>query len=97
MIDSCPRCGYSILPGDFYCGRCGFNIFEKESKISLTKAELKLDDIRLRLGIVYLKKGEFSKAIETFEKVLAEHPSNLQAQELLIEAKEALENITLDE
>jgi len=93
MIKSCPRCGFAIQPGDFYCGNCGFNIFEKESKVALTQAELKLDDIRVKLGIVYLKKGEYSKAIETFEKVLLDCPQNLEAQQLLNNAKEALEAI----
>ena len=97
MIKTCPRCGFAIQPGDFYCGKCGFNIFEKESKVSLTQAELKLDDIRLRLGNVYLKKGEYSKAIETFEKVLQDNPKSAEAQHLLDNARKALEDITSTE
>jgi Tfp pilus assembly protein PilF len=97
MIKTCPRCGFPVQPGDFYCGKCGFNIFEKERKVSLTQAELRLDDIRLRLGNVYLKKGEYSKAIETLEKVLKENPNNPEAQYLLEEARKALEDITSSE
>jgi Tfp pilus assembly protein PilF len=97
MIKTCPRCGHAIEPGDFYCGMCGFNIFEKESQISFTQVELGLDDIRIKLGNVYIKKGEYSKAIETLEKVLEENPKNIEAQHLLDDAREALKSITTTE
>jgi Tfp pilus assembly protein PilF len=89
-MERCPRCGKKPHPEDLYCGYCGFNIQVKESEIGETQEAFKLSDIQLRLGIVHLKKKEYYKAIEKFEKTLQYDPENKQAQAYLIQSKEAL-------
>ena len=55
---------------------------------------MKLSDIRLNLGIVYFKKGDYGKAIETFQKILNDKPDNAEAMEMLEQAQHMLKDVT---
>lgn len=93
MSKKCPKCQKEVYPEDLFCGNCGFNLSVQEHKVVGTQVDLKLSDIRFNLGMVYLKKGEYAKAIDTFEKILKEEPDNLQIMEMLKQAREALNNV----
>ena len=86
---SCPRCAQKIYDNDKFCGSCGFNLLLDKTSGSFTQQELKVNDIRLNLGIVYLKQGKNDLAIENFEKVLQNDPDNAMVKELIKNAKEA--------
>ena len=83
----CPRCGYDFDTNDKFCGFCGFNIITRGNEGSFTQNELKLSDIRLNLGIVYLKQGKNDLAVELFEKILKQEPENLKVKQMLENAK----------
>lgn len=83
MEGKCPRCDFPVLEEDKYCGGCGFRVAERENYQAKTQVEMQLSDIRINLGKVYLKKGDYAKAAESFEKVLEEDPENTEARALL--------------
>ncbi|MFZ0389934.1 MAG: tetratricopeptide repeat protein [Calditrichia bacterium] len=68
---------------DLFCGQCGFNLMAQAPGAGATQKDLKLDDIQMSLAIVYLKKGEYQKAIDVFEKILKSKPDNTHASRLL--------------
>ena len=90
-MNPCPRCGTSFQPDDLFCGYCGRSIQIKESDHSETEEAFNLSDIQFRLGIVHLKKREYYKAVEKFEKTLENDPENRKAQELLVYSKRVLQ------
>lgn len=85
----CPRCDKEIQYEDKFCGFCGYNLLMEKAGSSYTQQELKISDIRLNLGIVYLKQGKFEMAIENFEKVLEMDPENISVKKMLQKAKSA--------
>jgi hypothetical protein len=89
-MDGCPRCTAKAYPEDLFCGQCGMNIFAHQQTLGVTLKELKLGDVQLSLGIVYFKKAEFKKAIETFEKILQKDANHLHAKRLLNQARKAV-------
>ncbi len=88
-MEKCHRCGFDIYNNDKFCGFCGYNLSASSNDNSFTKQELKLTDIRLNLGIVYIKQGKNDLAIELFEKVLKQEPNNLTVKQMLETAKAA--------
>ena len=93
-MDRCPKCGAITHAEDLFCGYCGFNIMEKQIAMEATQEAFKLSDIQCRLGIVHLKKKEYYKAIEKFKKTLSHDPENNQAQDLLAQAEQLLQETT---
>lgn len=86
-MKKCPRCGSAIYTNDNFCGFCGHNLSECTTDRTFTKQELKLNDIRLNLGVVYIKQGKNDLAVELFEKVLEQDPKNLIVKQMLENAK----------
>jgi Tfp pilus assembly protein PilF len=78
MMKRCPRCGTGANEEDAYCGSCGYHLLVEGSTPGVTQKELKADDIRLNLGMVYYKMGKYAQAVEVFEKILQHDPDNLQ-------------------
>jgi len=93
-MDRCPKCNRIAQPGDLFCGYCGHRIEQKKKSIDSTVDSLKLSDVQLSLGIVYLKKRQYSKAIEKIEKILEKNPEDERAQKLLAMARGALDQAT---
>ncbi len=89
----CPRCGQMAEPTDRFCGYCGFNLFSLMQKMAKTQKDFRVSDVRLNLGVIYLKMEKYAKAIETFEKILNEEPNNLKAAGYLQEAKDKLQKV----
>lgn len=92
MNNSCPRCGSITYSEDRFCGICGFNLSQKNvpQPVAGTQVDLKLSDIRFNLAMVYYKKGDYAKALDTFESLLKEDPDNPQVKEMVEMAKAAL-------
>ena len=88
-MEKCPRCGFDVCNKDKFCGFCGYNLSASCNDNTFTKHELKLSDIRLNLGIVYIKQGKNDLAIELLEKVLKQEPNNLTVKQMLETAKAA--------
>ena len=55
-----------------------------------TQKALDLADVHYNLGLVYLKKGQYREAVETWEKALARDPGNQMLQERIAEVRERL-------
>ncbi len=91
IMDKCPRCEKQIDPEDLFCGNCGLNIMAQASFGGATQKELKLSDIQLSLGIVYLKKGEFAKARDIFNKILEVDPENQHATRMMEQIRQIQE------
>ena len=88
-MNICPRCDKKIGVDDKFCGYCGYNLLMGKAGNSFTQPELKVVDIRMNLGIVYLKQGKYDMAIENFEKVLHHDPNNMMAIKMIKKAKNA--------
>ncbi len=90
-MSTCPRCGKQIQEDDKFCGFCGFNLTIEQSTSSFTQQELKVSDIRLNLGMVYLKQGKYKLALENFKKVLAQDPNHPMAGQMIEQVQTAME------
>lgn len=89
MNFNCPKCDHNYESEDKFCGGCGHKLHDVDNFVAKTQVEMKLSDIRLNLGIIYLKKGDHVQASEVFKKVLQDEPENIEAQELLKQAEQA--------
>ncbi len=86
----CSKCSSLLYPDDKFCGQCGTAIVndENNAKKLMTQMELKIEDVRSNLGVVYFKMGRFDEAVSCFEKILKEDPDNLSARTMLEMIKE---------
>jgi len=82
-MNSCPRCNASIFPDDNFCGTCGYEINYDRNVPLVTKKDIKIADVRLKLGSVYLKMGRYDQAREIFEDILKSNPEDKMAQNML--------------
>jgi hypothetical protein len=89
-MSKCPKCNEDVHSKDLFCGHCGFRLFNHNEKISATQQELKVDDVRFNLGVIYLKKNELEKAIDIFSKILDDQPGNSKVNEMLQAAQEKM-------
>ena len=89
-MKQCSNCRCEISTEDLYCGQCGMLLQSSELKPAITKAEIRIEEVRFNLGMVYFKMGKYCKAIEMFEKTIAINPKNLASMEMLNRANEAL-------
>ncbi|OGG53312.1 MAG: hypothetical protein A3F84_24970 [Candidatus Handelsmanbacteria bacterium RIFCSPLOWO2_12_FULL_64_10] len=73
---TCPACKTPTAPDDLYCSRCGrrLSASAREEPLTATQKAMSLSDVRCRLGMVYYKKGDLPRAIETWRKVLETAP-----------------------
>jgi Tfp pilus assembly protein PilF len=73
---TCPACGTPAHPDDLYCGRCGRRLQAsvREEPLAATQKAMSLSDVRFRLGMVYYRKGDLPRAIETWRKALEAAP-----------------------
>lgn len=92
----CARCGRRLDPEDVFCGHCGKRVREPAASDDHTLEPMKLTDVLMGLGIVCLRKGDYFKAVEKFEKIIAADPGNHKARELLFRARRAVRDITGD-
>lgn len=90
-MNSCPRCGKQIQENDKFCGFCGYNLTVEQTTNSFTQQELKVSDIRLNLGMVYLKQGKYNLALENFKKVLDHDPHHPTVNQMIKKVQAAME------
>lgn len=89
-MDGCPRCNTPVHKDDLFCGQCGIPILAQKQSLDATLKELKLNDVQLSLGIVYFKKAEYEKAVETFKRILKMDSNHIHAKRLLKQAQKAI-------
>ncbi|GEM_PF-1303707 len=72
----CPACKTSTDPDDLYCSRCGQRLATPAPKeaVAATQKAMSLSDVRCRLGMIYYRKGDLPRAIETWRKALEAAP-----------------------
>ena len=73
---------------DLFCGACGQELSDRVECATVTEQELKVNDVRFNLGVVYVRMGKYGEAIKTFEKILQDDPSNSKALEMCQRARE---------
>ncbi len=96
-MNICPRCGTGGANGDRFCGFCGYNLTVQNDSDFVTRQDLKVQDIRFDLAIVYYNEGKYAAAKQIFENVLKEHPEHTQARELYEKSRKALADARVDE
>lgn len=89
-MNMCPRCGKTHKPEDRFCGFCGCNVTVQNMSDFVTKPAMKLSDIQFDLAILYFKEEKYAESVEVFQKLLQEHPDNLQVIDMLQRAQVAL-------
>lgn len=80
----CPRCSEEVFPDDLFCGNCGRKLDSGDAEqLMKTQTELRVEDVRSNLGIVYYKMGKYEEAIGAFKKVLENNPEDEKALEMI--------------
>ncbi len=88
----CKHCGAETTPEDHYCPGCGKRIvLENENQRGSTQGVVTLSDVKYKLGMVYFKKGDYARAIGTWQQVLKDEPDHPEANKLIQEAQAQLE------
>ncbi len=83
-MNRCPRCSEEVFPNDRFCGNCGRKLEAGDAEqLMKTQTELRVEDVRSNLGIVYYKMGKFEEAIGAFKKVLENNPRDEKALEMI--------------
>lgn len=92
-MSTCASCDAEFAPDDRYCPQCGKRIERQEvDGANMTQGAMNLSDVRFKLGMVYFKKGEYARAAEAWEKVLANNPDNVDLKRLIQDARSRLES-----
>ncbi|MGH1362092.1 MAG: tetratricopeptide repeat protein [Calditrichia bacterium] len=91
MTITCKKCSNSMEQADKFCGACGAPKEKNVAPLLGTKVDMQLSDIRYNLAQVYVKKGDFQKALNVFEKLLEENPDNSEIQLQINSLKSMLE------
>ena len=87
-MSNCSECGAKCEPEDRYCPQCGRRMSGSTGGGSVdTQKSLDLSEIQYNLGMVYFKKQEYQRAIETWEKVLGRRPDDGELKRLIEEAR----------
>ena len=89
-MQKCPKCESEQLPEDVFCGMCGFKLDSSERMSHVTQKELTVEDVRVKLGMVYYRMGKYHEAIDIFEKTLKTNPDDPVAKRMLETIKEKL-------
>ena len=83
-MPACPHCDTETMPEDRYCPQCGKRIVADDlDNPAMTQGAMDIGDVRFKLGMVYFKKGEHKRAVETWEKVLLDDPDNVELKRLI--------------
>jgi cytochrome c-type biogenesis protein CcmH/NrfG len=61
----------------------------------MTQKALDVTDVRYRLGMVYFKKDQYARAVEIWEKILAERPQDKDLERLIEDARNRLQESNL--
>jgi ABC-type phosphate transport system ATPase subunit len=87
-MNACNYCSEDLVSGDRYCTKCGrqSSSLASEGEVTTQKA-LDVTDVRYRLGMVYYKKNQFSRAIQIWEKILEERPGDRDLDALIQDAR----------
>lgn len=94
-MKTCPKCGSAITEDDNFCGQCGLNLSVTiQTTTVFMQKDLNANDMRYKLGEVYLKQGKYDLAIKNFKQVLSENPDNPAANEMLQQAVSAQNKVT---
>lgn len=89
-MKDCPKCGSERLPEDVYCGMCGYKLDSHDQMSHITQKELTVEDVRVKLGMVYYRMGKYHEAIDIFEKTLKMNPDDAVAKRMLDAIKDKL-------
>lgn len=94
-MPTCPQCHAETLSESKYCGQCGHKLVRsfQTSGGKVTQKAMKSVDIRYKLGMIYLKRGKYNEAIETWQKLLEEESENVAVKKLIDEARKNLKII----
>jgi len=95
-MNTCQKCKAENPDGDNYCGQCGFQLTNFGAPVGLTQHELKAKDIRLNLGIVYLKMGKLEQAMQIAEDLLEQDSNDAQAIELQKDIGKLQESLSVE-
>ncbi len=81
----CNICKSEITKDDKFCGNCGSEINSEDGEVQkfMTQQEIKLDDVRSNLGMVYFRMGKYDEALECYKKILEQNPDNLSAKTMI--------------
>ena len=87
-MHECPRCHTEYSPGNKFCGNCGYNLAADSQYTTLyNQKDLNVSEIRINLGVIYLKQGKYDLAAQNFEHVLSSDPDHAAAKKLLEETR----------
>jgi cytochrome c-type biogenesis protein CcmH/NrfG len=93
---NCSYCDEELGVGDRYCTRCGRQSASLASEGEvMTQKALDVTDVRYRLGMVYFKKDQYARAVEIWEKILAERPQDKDLERLIEDARNRLQESNL--
>jgi tetratricopeptide (TPR) repeat protein len=88
MMNICLKCNAPYEPEDRYCGHCGERLPPSAAEEKgLTQKALSLSDVRYKLGMVYYQKGQYTQAVEIWQKLLEDHPDTPSVQSLIEQAE----------
>ena len=92
-MPECPECSTPHQDGDRYCHHCGHRLVSAQSMASgaRTRKSLDLVDVHFNLGLVYFKKGQYSQALQTWQKALARDPGNELLEQHIARAAASLD------
>ena len=87
-MHTCSECGAGYEDEDRYCPQCGNRLAEGNATEAInTQESLDLFDVQYKLGLVYYRKGDYPRAVETWEKVLARRPGDIDLASLVEDAR----------
>ena len=87
-MSNCPECSASHEPEDRYCPQCGHRLQPVDADdMMLTQKALDISDVQYKLGMVYFKKGDHMRAVETWKKALAGRPDDAELEALIQDAR----------
>ena len=93
-MDHCPRCRTACEPEDRFCSQCGHRISQAEDRAPVgTQKSLDISEVQYNLGMVYFKKQDYQRAVETWEKVLVRRPGDEELKALILEARSHCDGI----
>ena len=87
-MPNCPQCSTRHEPEDRYCPKCGQRVASDSADQPMsTMVAMNVSDVQYNLGKVYFKKGDYHRAVETWEKVLKGRPDDAELKALIQDAR----------
>jgi len=87
-MKACSNCNAGVFPEDLYCGQCGFRLNKDQISPYMTQTEVRMEDVRTKLGRVYYKMGKYKKAATEFKKAIKANPGDTLALKMLEQLKQ---------